>query len=636
LQGDEDYGNRVPARRVIPDSFKQDLLNRVDIVDVISARVPLKKSGANWVGLCPFHGEKTPSFTVSQTKQFYHCFGCSAHGNAIGFLMEYSGLGYVEAVKELAEGVGLKLPELRPDERKRTTSPDEPDLYELLARAARYYREQLKASTRAIDYLKGRGLAGKTAARFGVGYAPAGWQSLATVFTEYGAKALVECGLVIENEGKRYDRFRDRIVFPILNQRGLVIGFGGRVIEGGDGAATGSPGSTAGEGKGSPGPAPGEGKGSPGPKYLNSPETPVFEKGRELYGLSQARDAVRAANRVVVVEGYMDTVMLAQHGVENAVATLGTATTPAHVQKLLRQADEVVFCFDGDAAGRRAAWHALEVSLESLSDHKAIRFLFLPAEHDPDSYVRAFGREAFEREMAQAQPLSAFLLSNLSSRADLLTLEGRSRLIAEAKPLVRRVAAPALRVQLVRALAEAAAMTPHEVARLLELRDGTIGRTDRAATPRHDRAPVRTSEVYLLRGLLVAPELASELAVEQLNDDTPEAKVLRAVHERLAAGEALPKPLSTAFEGTPFLEYLQALEAELMRLGFDTIEQVKPEFDGAIQHLREREKDKEISGMIARNERTGLVDRFKEREALRQRGEPIPLPAGAETPSNDL
>jgi len=362
----------------------------------------------------------------------------------------------------------------------------------------------------------------------------------------------------------------------------------------------------------------------------------VFEKGRELYGLSQARDAVRAANRVVVVEGYMDTVMLAQHGVENAVATLGTATTPAHVQKLLRQADEVVFCFDGDAAGRRAAWHALEVSLESLSDHKAIRFLFLPAEHDPDSYVRTFGREAFEREMAQAQPLSAFLLSNLSSRADLLTLEGRSRLIAEAKPLVRRVAAPALRVQLVRALAEAAAMTPHEVARLLELRDGTIGRTDRAATPRHDRAPVRTSEVYLLRGLLVAPELASELAVEQLNDDTPEAKILRAVHERLAAGEALPKPLSTAFEGTPFLEYLQALEAELMRLGFDTIEQVKPEFDGAIQHLREREKDKEISGMIARNERTGLADRFKEREALRQRGEPIPLPAGAETPSNDL
>jgi DNA primase len=606
---------------VIPDSFKQDLLNRVDIVDVISARVPLKKSGANWVGLCPFHGEKTPSFTVSQTKQFYHCFGCGAHGNAIGFLMEYAGLGYVEAVKELAESVGLKVPELRPDERKRTPAPDEPDLYELLARAARYYREQLKVSPRAIDYLKGRGLTGKTAARFGIGYAPAGWQSLAAVFTDYGSKALVECGLVVENEGKRYDRFRDRIVFPILNQRGLVVGFGGRVIDGGDGPAAG---------EGPLGPTTAEGKGSPGPKYLNSPETPVFEKGRELYGLPQARDAVRAANRVVVVEGYMDTVMLAQHGIENAVATLGTATTPVHVHKLLRQADEVVFCFDGDAAGRRAAWHALEVSLEALSDRKAIRFLFLPAEHDPDSYVRAFGREALEREIAQSQPLSAFLLSTLASRADLLTLEGRSRLIAEAKPLVRRLAAPALRVQLVRALAEAAAMTPAEVARLMEFRDGAFGRTGREAAPSQPRAPVRSSEVYLLRGLLVAPELAAELTVENLSDDTPEARILRAVHERLSGGEPPPKPLSTAFEGTPYLAYLQDLEAELMRLGFD-IDQVKPEFDGAVRRLREIKKQKEINEMIANNQRAGLVERLREREALRRsvpdladgRGDPI-------------
>jgi DNA primase len=629
---------------VIPDSFKQDLLNRVDIVDVISARVPLKKSGANWVGLCPFHGEKTPSFTVSQPKQFYHCFGCGAHGNAIGFLMEYSGLGYVEAVRELAESVGLKVPDFRPDERNRRAA-DEPDLYELLAHAARYYREQLKASPRAIDYLKGRGLTGKTAARFGIGYAPAGWQSLASAFTEYGSKALVECGLVIENEGKRYDRFRDRIVFPILNQRGLVVGFGGRVIDGGGAPATGegpgaageekgSPGPATGEGKGSPGPATGEGKGSPGPKYLNSPETPLFEKGRELYGLPQARDAVRAANRVVVVEGYMDAVMLAQHGIENAVATLGTATTPVHVQKLLRQADEVVFCFDGDAAGRRAAWHALEVSLEVLSDRKAIRFLFLPAEHDPDSYVRAFGREALEREIAQSQPLSAFLLATLASRADLLTLEGRSRLIAEAKPLVRRLAAPALRVQLVRALAEAAAMTPAEVARLMELRDGTIGRTGREATPSHARAPVRSAEVYLLRGLLVAPELAAELTVEMLSDDTPEARILRAVQERLSGGEPPPKPLSSAFDGTPHLGYLQQLEAELMRLGFD-IDQVKPEFDGAVRRLRERAKQSEINEMIARNQRAGLVDRLKEREALRH-SEPSTLSAAAETPLKRL
>jgi DNA primase len=598
---------------VIPDSFKQDLLNRVDIVDVITARVPLKKSGANWVGLCPFHGEKTPSFTVSQTKQFYHCFGCGAHGNAIGFLMEYSGLGYVEALKELAESVGVKLPELRPDERRRKTAPDEPDLYELLARAARYFRDQLKASPRAIDYLKGRGLTGKTAARFGIGYAPPGWQSLAAVFTDYGSKALVECGLVIEAEGKRYDRFRDRIVFPILNQRGLVIGFGGRVIEGEDAA--------------------GEAKGSPGPKYINSPETPVFEKGRELYGLPQARDAVRASGRVVVVEGYMDAVMLAQHGVDNAVATLGTATTPVHVQKLLRQADEVVFCFDGDAAGRRAAWHALEVSLEALSDRKAIRFLFLPAEHDPDSYVRAFGREALEREIAQAQPLSALLLATLASRADLLTLEGRSRLIAEAKPLVRRLAAPALRVQLVRALAEAAAMPAAEVARLMELRDGAIGRTDRPPPAQADRAAaVRSNEAKLLRALLGLPELAGAVPVEWLPAASVESAALQSVIERLVSGtgQPLPRPVSSGFEDAPFYGLLTRLEADLLEFRLEP-EDLRAEFDGAVRILEREMKSKEIKGMLARKEKTGLAERLQEGAALRHstpdlaggRGDPI-------------
>ncbi|MGB8434573.1 MAG: DNA primase, partial [Burkholderiales bacterium] len=356
---------------MIPESFKNDLLNRVDIVDVINARVPLKKAGANFVACCPFHTEKTPSFTVSQPKQFYHCFGCGAHGNAIGFLMEYAGLGYVDAVKDLADLVGMKLPEFEPRGGAREV-PQGPDLYEFMDRAAQFYRDSLKQAPNAIEYLKGRGLTGKIAARFGIGYAPGAWQSLQAVFPDYAEKALVECGLVIENEqGKRYDRFRDRIVFPILNQRGRVIGFGGRILsapQGDDGAETtgegkGSPGPTSREGKGSPGPTSGEGKGSPGPKYLNSPETPLFEKGRELYGLVQARNAIRAAGRAVVVEGYMDVVALAQNGVENVVATLGTATTPVHVQRLLRLTDEVVFCFDGDAAGRRAAWHALEVSL---------------------------------------------------------------------------------------------------------------------------------------------------------------------------------------------------------------------------------------------------------------------------------
>ena len=592
---------------MIPDSFKQDLLNRVDIVDVISGRVPLKKSGANWVGLCPFHGEKTPSFSVSQTKQFYHCFGCGAHGNAIGFLMEYSGLGYIEAVKELAESVGMKLPELRPEERKRKDAPEGPDLYELLANAARFYREQLKASPRAIDYLKGRGLAGKTAARFGIGYAPPGWQNLAPVFTDYGDKALVQCGLVVENEGKRYDRFRDRVIFPILNQRSIVIGFGGRVIDADD-----------------------------GPKYLNSPETPVFEKGRELYGLPQARDGIRAANRVVVVEGYMDVVMLAQHGVENAVATLGTATTLTHVQKLLRQADEVVFCFDGDAAGRRGAWHALEVSLEALSDRKAIRFLFLPAEHDPDSYVRAFGREGFEREVAAAQPLSAFLLSNLTARGDLSTLEGRSRLIAEAKPLVRRLAAPALRLQLLNAIAGAAAMTAGEVARLMELRDGTIRTTDRPAPAREDRgAAVRSTEAKLLRALLAAPELAATVPVELLPSAGLEASALRALVEQVGTtiGGSVLRPVSTAFEGAPFYGLMTRLEADLLEFQLEP-EDLRAELEGAIRNLEHQAKSREIKDMLARKEKAGLPERLREGAALRQ---PAPaLQADGGTPSKAL
>jgi DNA primase len=380
---------------VIPDSFKQELLHRVDIVDVIERYVPLKKGGANYLACCPFHTEKTPSFTVSPSKQFYHCFGCGAHGNAISFLMEYQGLGYVDAVKDLAESVGMKMPEFEP----RTKKPESgPDLYEIMKRACDYYREQLKTAPRAIEYLKGRGLSGKIAARFGIGYAPEGWQSLESVFPSYADKALKDAGLVIDPEGggRRYDRFRDRIMFPILDQRGSVIAFGGRVL--------------------------GEGE----PKYLNSPETPLFEKGRELYGLAQARLAIRAAGRAIVVEGYMDVVALAQHGVEYAVATLGTATSATQIQKLLRQTEEVVFCFDGDAAGRKAAWHALEVSLPHLADNKAMRFLFLPQEHDPDSFVREKGKEAFEKMLGTARPLSEFFVEELMGRVELKTYEGRA------------------------------------------------------------------------------------------------------------------------------------------------------------------------------------------------------------------
>lgn len=499
---------------VIPESFKQDLLNRIDIVDVINSRVPLKKGGTNWVACCPFHNEKTPSFTVSPTKQFYHCFGCGAHGNAIGFLMEYAGLPYVEALKALADSAGMQMPEMQAGARFKKDEQG-PDLYEFMQRAAQYYREQLKASPLAIEYLKGRGLTGQIAARFGVGYAPAGWQNLEAVFENYADKALLDCGLVIENDkGKRYDRFRDRVMFPILNQRGTAIGFGGRVI--------------------------GEGE----PKYLNSPETPLFEKGRELYGLSQARQAIRVANRVLVVEGYMDVVALAQHGVENVVATLGTATTPVHIQKLLRHADEVVFCFDGDAAGRRAAWHALEVSLESLADRKALKFLFLPPEHDPDSFVREHGKDVFEARVREAQPLSAFLLSHLQAQADLSTLEGRSKLIAEAKPLVKRVAAPGLQLQLLKALAERVDMSQGEVAKLTDVRLPTSASYQRAAPRAQPRqAGDARLERELMRCLLMQPELSRDVDIGLLDLGQPDGRAAAALMEILRQDNALSAAL---------------------------------------------------------------------------------------------
>jgi DNA primase len=616
---------------VIPESFKNDLLNRVDIVDVINARVPLKKSGANYVACCPFHTEKTPSFTVSQPKQFYHCFGCGAHGNAIGFLMEYAGLGYVDAVKDLAGMVGMQLPEYEPRGGPRPESQG-PDLYELMERAARFYRESLKQAPAAIEYLKGRGLTGKIAARFGIGYAPAGWQNLQTVFTDYAKeKALVTCGLVVENEqGKRYDRFRDRIVFPILNQRGLVIGFGGRIMASAEAGAEDS----TGEGKGSPGPPTGEGKGSPGPKYLNSPETPLFEKGRELYGLVQARNAIRAENRVLVVEGYMDTVALAQHDVENVVATLGTATTPVHVQRLLRIADEVVFCFDGDAAGRRAAWHALEVSLACVADGKTVRFLFLPEEHDPDSYVRALGRDAFLAQLAEAQPLSRFLLAELGLRADLATLEGRSRLISEARPHLQRLAAPALQLQLVRALAELTRMDPQEVGRLCNVRvsgPGQGGANLRQAARAPDRGRTVRSRAFereVLSCLLLKPTLVQALPEELEFDESPESHAIAAVAAYLRQNEgAAPGSLVDGFADAPFAGLLRELQAGLLEMRTSD-EDAEVQFADALAGLQSRRLKRDIEVLERRQAEQGLSaderhlykSLIQEKNALDQRG----------------
>jgi DNA primase len=431
---------------VIPAGFVEELLSRVDIVEVVGRHVELKRAGGNFMGLCPFHTEKSPSFSVNAPKQFYHCFGCGAGGDAIRFLTEHLGLSFVEAVRDLANGAGMSVPEEQVSaeerERRNTLRERRLSLSDVLTKAADFYRSQLRADQRAVDYLKKRGLSGSIAARFGLGFAPPGWKTLASVFPRYDDPLLEEAGLVRvkdqddgaapsgheqdASERGRYDWFRDRVMFPIRSVDGKVIGFGGRVLD------------------------------DSKPKYMNSPETPVFSKGRELYGLFEARQALRDKGYALVVEGYMDVVALAQSGFANAVATLGTACTAEHVQKLFRFTDAVVFSFDGDAAGRRAAGRALEASLPHASDLRNVRFLFLPPEHDPDSYVRELGPAAFEEQVSQAVPLSRQLIAQAAADADVSTAEGRARMLAQAKPLWLALPDGALKRQLMPELARQA------------------------------------------------------------------------------------------------------------------------------------------------------------------------------------
>jgi DNA primase len=495
---------------MIPNDFIQTLLSRVDIVDVIDRYVPLKKAGANYSACCPFHSEKTPSFTVSPSKQFYHCFGCSAHGTAIGFLMEYGGKAFPDAVEELARDAGLEVPRIeRAGESERREQAG--DLTALTLTAAKFYRTQLKDAPRAIEYLKQRGLTGAIAAKFGIGYAPDAWQPLAGAFDRYDDPVLEIAGLVITGEGgKRYDRFRDRIMFPIHDSRGQVIGFGGRVL--------------------------GEGE----PKYLNSPETPLFSKGRELYGLFLARHAIRDAGTVVVVEGYMDVIALAQHGIEFAVATLGTATTPVHLQKLFRQSDRVVFCFDGDSAGRKAAWRALENALPVLADGKNAAFMFLPDGDDPDDHVRRHGNAAFQALIDGATPASEFLLAELSARHPPTSAEGRAALLTAARPYLAEMTAPLLLALVRRRLAQLAGLPEAELRDLLHRgapsdrnpatadNDGAARRRNaRPAIPLQRRAPSLVRE--LIQALLLQPELARSNTLPQPADGTPEGAALGAL-----------------------------------------------------------------------------------------------------------
>lgn len=573
---------------MIPESFIQELLSRTDIVDLIDSYLPLKKAGANYVACCPFHSEKTPSFSVSPGKQFYHCFGCGASGSAIGFLMEYSGIGFIDAVKDLAGRAGMRIPEdeargVRDEAQSRRDAQNLRDITEAMARAAKYYYGQMKRSERAIAYLKARGVEGEVARKFGVGYAPDTWQNLDAEFENYADPVLQAAGLVIRNDqGQLYDRFRDRIIYPIFNQKGEVIAFGGRVIDAGE------------------------------PKYLNSPETPLFEKGREVYGLPQARAALREKNTAIVVEGYMDVIALSQHGVENAVATLGTATTEAHVRKLLRQVDRVVFCFDGDNAGRKAAWKALENVLESLVEPKTVGFAFLPDPEDPDSFVRARGKDAFERLIAQATPLSEFLLRELSSREDISSAEGRAALVSKAGPLLKRLRSPLLRLQIVRRLGDASGFTAQEIERHCGL--PPIAQASPA------RAPRRNYSVWnrLFRLLLQKPELAFRLPPEFFEDASevsealpapPESGAVKSLCETIfaAKGDAVPScaALLESARGTANEIFFSEAAAELIAVPF-VEDDIETEFVGALERLSEARRKRDFEALQKKVARTGI------------------------------
>ena len=517
---------------MIPQDFIDDLLAQTDIVDVIEPYVPLKKSGANYMACCPFHKEKSPSFSVSPAKQFYHCFGCGAHGSAIGFVMQYQNLGFAEAVQQLADRIGLAVPRTKgslnePPEARAARKKQQQTLETALQTAAAFYARQLQTSPQAQAYAQKRGLSPEIAERYGIGYAPEGWQPLSQEFQPYPAPALIESGLVVENEGRHYDRFRNRLMFPIRNISGSVIGFGGRVLD------------------------------DTKPKYLNSPDTPLFDKGKNLYGLWEAREAVRDAGRILVVEGYMDAVALAQYGIGYAVAALGTATTAEHIGILFRQTDNVYFCFDGDAAGRKAAWRALENALPRLKDGKNLHFLFLPAEHDPDSFVREHGSARFEEALLhESRPLSQYFWDALASGLDLDTQEGKAELIQRATPLLAQITAPAFAFLLKQKLSGLVGIDPANLAHLM----------GQAAPKRHieakrytlPRESFRQPETPTLaqrqiRTLLLNPQWAQYAVIPDYLPAEGDAACLLALADACRANSRLtPAQAIEHFRNSPF------------------------------------------------------------------------------------
>ena len=586
----------------IPREFIDELLARIDIVDVIDQHVPLKKAGKDHKACCPFHNEKTPSFTVSQDKQFYHCFGCGAHGSAINFLMTYAHMEFPEAVTELAERVGLEVPHEGGDGGETPAARLDP-LYEVLEEASQYFRRQLRShpqASRAVDYLRGRGLSGEIAAEFRLGFAPPGWDGLLQALTggdPAKVRLLQAAGLLIDKGGgTTYDRFRDRVTFPILDRRGRTIGFGARVLD------------------------------EQTPKYLNSPETAVFHKGRELYGLYQARKSGAKLERLIVVEGYMDVVGLAQHGVRNAVATLGTAATEAHLDQLFRVCRDVVFCFDGDEAGRRAAWRALQTALPLMRDGRQALFMFLPEGEDPDSLVRSRGREAFETAVAEADSLGTFLFEHLSDEVDLDTIDGRSRLVELTRPLLAKLPPGAFRELAEKRLAE---LTGIDVRNSTTLRAGRGSATDNlpARPPFRGKRNAPSLVRKVITWLLHYPRLAGGVtATDQLRTlELPGVPLLLELVETLARSPNLTTgAVLERFREHPSGGHLTKLALEEVPALDEGLER---EFEDSIEKLRQRAEQQRFEA-LARKEREERLSDAEKREFAR-------LSVGLKTPNRD-
>ena len=578
---------------MIPSDFIDELLAKVDIVDIIDEQVPLKKGGANYMACCPFHKEKTPSFSVSPTKQFYHCFSCGAHGSAIGFVMEHQGLSFPEAVQFLADRVGMVVPKVRgqsdnPEVRAERKKKQQ-TLEETTAAAADFYAQQLKFNPAAKAYLDKRGLSAEVIAHYGLGYAPDGWQPLAQVFQPYPNTALVDTGMVIDNEGRHYYRFRHRIMFPIRNPRGQVIGFGGRVLD------------------------------DSKPKYLNSPDTPLFDKGKNLYGLYEGRAAVKEAGRILVVEGYMDVVALAQFGVGYGVAALGTATTAEHVKILMRQADSIYFCFDGDSAGRKAAWRALENALPQLKDDKSLHFLFLPEEHDPDSYVRAYGKAQFEDALLnQSKPLSEYFWEHLSDDLNLNTQEGKAELVKTSSPLLAQITAPALAYLLKQRLSELVGIDPDNLAQLLgqEAPKRHVKQKSYKLPPISVKQPVMLTLVQRqIRSLLINPDWAAYIDLPDYLALDGDFACLANLAETIKSHAAVPATAQVLeyMRGSPYEEtvnqiFQSTLYSEEMEGGG---EEDRENFQIGMKKLLNELKYKQIETLKQKSLQSGLNENEK-------------------------